>query len=578
MNYKVQIKLIFLILSISTGYSQVDSIPQKFIIHKVQKGDNVYNLSKKYNISKEQIESYNPRIAKRGLRRRMQIRIPVYTRFLVEKKIPEKFNTYFVKPKDTKWRIAYTYGFTVDELDKINPNIKEGLKFGQTIVLPIKFDQEVKIIEPDFYYYKIKPKEGYYRIEVKTGNNKFTIDSLNPNVINEGLKSGMILKLPKTSSMNLKVDKNQLLSEKTMLQDSVFLKKKINLVYFLPFKTSIIEFNSLDKTYRYLKRRTISSIALDFYAGSVLAMEKANDIGIEINAKIFDSQNKKSEIQKHINDLNPQEIDAIIGPMLSENFDFLSSKNMFKSVPKIAPLSSKSVIMRNGVFQSVTSKSFIRDEMKRYLNNTINKDDNVLIITDSINRNIERELNSLFPNSINLRPELGDFLLPELVDSLIVDTLPNKIILETEKFTLISSASSQIRSQLSDEKKIKLFTTFHGSSYENSNLSNKLFGDLMFTFMSDYYPKNVDDTILIEKFINRFGIPPNKTSIRAFDLVFDLILRIATYNDLYSSSKIGETEYNNNKFNYVPVNKGAYINQGYYLLQHKLYDVSEINK
>jgi hypothetical protein len=234
--------------------------------------------------------------------------------------------------------------------------------------------------------------------------------------------------------------------------------------------------------------------------------------------------------------------------------------------------------MRNGVFQSVTSKSFIRDEMKRYLNNTINKDDNVLIITDSINRNIERELNSLFPNSINLRPELGDFLLPELVDSLIVDTLPNKIILETEKFTLISSASSQIRSQLSDEKKIKLFTTFHGSSYENSNLSNKLFGDLMFTFMSDYYPKNVDDTILIEKFINRFGIPPNKTSIRAFDLVFDLILRIATYNDLYSSSKIGETEYNNNKFNYVPVNKGAYINQGYYLLQHKLYDVSEINK
>tara|TARA_B110000444_G_C18851994_1_gene606543 strand:+ start:1527 stop:3263 length:1737 start_codon:yes stop_codon:yes gene_type:complete len=578
MNYKVQIKLIFLILSISTGYSQVDSIPQKFIIHKVQKGDNVYNLSKKYNISKEQIESYNPRIAKRGLRRRMQIRIPVYTRFLVEKKISEKFNTYFVKPKDTKWRIAYTYGFTVDELDKINPNIKEGLKFGQTIVLPIKFDQEVKIIEPDFYYYKIKPKEGYYRIEVKTGNNKFTIDSLNPNVINEGLKSGMILKLPKTSSMNLKVDKNQLLSEKTMLQDSVFLKKKINLVYFLPFKTSIIEFNSLDKTYRYLKRRTISSIALDFYAGSVLAMEKANDIGIEINAKIFDSQNKKSEIQKHINDLNPQEIDAIIGPMLSENFDFLSSKNMFKSVPKIAPLSSKSVIMRNGVFQSVTSKSFIRDEMKRYLNNTINKDDNVLIITDSINRNIERELNSLFPNSINLRPELGDFLLPELVDSLIVDTLPNKIILETEKFTLISSASSQIRSQLSDEKKIKLFTTFHGSSYENSNLSNKLFGDLMFTFMSDYYPKNVDDTILIEKFINRFGIPPNKTSIRAFDLVFDLILRIATYNDLYSSSKIGETEYNNNKFNYVPVNKGAYINQGYYLLQHKLYDVSEINK
>ena len=78
--------------------------------------------------------------------------------------------------------------------------------------------------------------------------------------------------------------------------------------------------------------------------------------------------------------------------------------------------------------------------------------------------------------------------------------------------------------------------------------------------------------------MNRFGIPPNKTSLRAFDLVYDLILRIATQNDLYSSTKIGETEYINNKFNYVPLPGGAYINHGYYLLQHKQYDVLEINK
>ena len=177
-----------------------------------------------------------------------------------------------------------------------------------------------------------------------------------------------------------------------------------------------------------------------------------------------------------------------------------------------------------------------------------------------------------------MRPEFGDFLLPELIDSLVVDTLPNKIILETEKFSLISSVSSQIRSQLSDEKKIRLYTTYHSSSYENPNLSNTLFGDLMFTYMSDYYPRKIDNSLLIEKFVDRFGIPPNKTAIRAFDLVFDLILRIVTQEDLYSSSQIGETEYINNKFNYVQVIDRAYSNQAYYLLQHQLYDVLEINK
>ena len=575
---KIKITFIFLILFFQFGYSQDDLTPEKFIIHKVKKGDNLFKLSKKYNISESQIKNYNPRISKRGLRKRMQLRIPIYPKIEIKNEPSEKLATYLVQPKDTKWRIAYSYGITIDELNELNPKIKEGLKFGDSISLPIKTEEEKKLIESDFYYYKIKPKEGYYRIEVKTGFSKSTIDSLNPFVINEGLKRGMILKLPKTSSISLKVDKSLLLIERTKLQDSVFIRKKINLVYFLPFKTSVIEFDSIEKTDRYLKRRTLTSIALDFYSGSLLAMEKAKNAGIDIEAKVFDTQNKKTEINTQINTLDSNKIDVIIGPLLPKNFNYLSLNNKLKDVPKVAPLSSNPVIMRKGVFQSITPRSFIRNEMKEYLLNIINEDDNILIVSDSLNRKIEKELNFLFPSAVKLRPEFGDFLLPELVDSLIVDTLSNKVILETEKFSLISSASSQIRSQLSENKKIRLFTTYHGSSYEDSNLSNMLFGDLMFTYMSDYYPRDIDDSDLIDEFINRFGIPPNKTSIRAFDLVYDLILRIATQNDLYSSAKLGETEYINNKFNYIPIIGGAYINNGYYLLQHNEYDVLEINK
>jgi len=575
---KIKITFIFLILFFQFGYSQDDLTPEKFIIHKVKKGDNLFKLSKKYNISESQIKNYNPRISKRGLRKRMQLRIPIYLKIEIKNEPSEKLATYLVQPKDTKWRIAYSYGITIDELNELNPKIKEGLKFGDSINLPIKTEEEKKLIESDFYYYKIKPKEGYYRIEVKTGFSKSTIDSLNPFVINEGLKRGMILKLPKTSSISLKVDKSLLLIERTKLQDSVFIRKKINLVYFLPFKTSVIEFDSIEKTDRYLKRRTLTSIALDFYSGSLLAMEKAKNAGIDIEAKVFDTQNKKTEINTQINTLDSNKIDVIIGPLLPKNFNYLSLNNKLKDVPKVAPLSSNPVIMRKGVFQSITPRSFIRNEMKEYLLNIINEDDNILIVSDSLNRKIEKELNFLFPSAVKLRPEFGDFLLPELVDSLIVDTLSNKVILETEKFSLISSASSQIRSQLSENKKIRLFTTYHGSSYEDPNLSNMLFGDLMFTYMSDYYPRDIDDSDLIDEFINRFGIPPNKTSIRAFDLVYDLILRIATQNDLYSSAKLGETEYINNKFNYIPIIGGAYINNGYYLLQHNEYDVLEINK
>ena len=578
MNFKIKIILIFLILSIPYIYGQDDLTPENFIIHKVKKGENIFNLAKNYNITESQIINYNPSISKRGLRKRMKLRIPVFAKVINIILPTNRLDIYIVQPKDTKWRIAYSYNITVDELDDLNPNIRQGLRFGESIRVPIKLDEDKKLIESDFHYYKIKPQEGYYRIKVKTGFSKSTIDSLNPIVISEGLKKGMILKLPKTSLKNFNLDKNLLLSEKIKLQDSIIKRNKINLIFFLPFKTSLIEFDSIDKTDRYLKRRTLTSIALDFYSGSILAMEKAKSIGISIEAKIFDTQNQKSEIQNHVRRLDSSKIDVIIGPLLPSNFNFLSSISKLKEIPKVSPLSSKSVLMRKGVFQSITSKSFIRNEMKQYLKNIINEDDNVVIISDSINRKFEKELDLIFPKAVKIRPEIGDFLLPELVDSLIVDSIPNKIILETEKFSLISSASSQIRSQLSDDKLIRLFTTYHGASYEDNNLSNTLFGDLMFTYMSDYYPRNIDDSNLNNEFITRFGIPPNKTSIRAFDLVYDLILRIATQDNLYYGSQIGETEYINNKFNYVPINDGAYLNQAYYLLKHKLYDIIEINK
>ena len=309
-----------------------------------------------------------------------------------------------------------------------------------------------------------------------------------------------------------------------------------------------------------------------------MAMEEAAKIGITIDSKIIDTQNDIKEIENQVKLIDTFDLDLIVGPLLPKNFNFLSSQPVLNNIPKIAPLSSKPVEMKKGVFQSISSKKFLRKEMLSHLKNVINDEDNILVIADSLNFDVEEELNKLFPRSVNIRPQFGDFLLPELIDSLIVDSMPNKIILETEKFSLISSASSQIRSQLSDKKTIGLYTTYHGISYENKNLSNTLFSDLSFTYLSDYYPKSIIESNFSIQFIDRYGIPPNKTAIRAYDLILDLLLRISTQNDLFQSVKIGETEYFNNKFNYVPLDNGSYINQGYYLLKHKLYDIVEINK
>ncbi|MBN09469.1 MAG: hypothetical protein CMC79_03750 [Flavobacteriaceae bacterium] len=577
MIYKKNLLTGIFIFLISFVYCQENDSPIDFLIHKVKKGETIYGISKKYDVSILQIEKYNNKLRKGRLKRKMQLRIPIYSVINPKKIEVDKTEKYIVSAKETKWRIAYTHGITVSELERLNPEIVSGLKEGDVLRLPIETNNKKRDLEEGFYYYKVKSKEGYYRIEMKTGIKKSILDSLNPYIELNGLQEGMILKLPKKIYNELKTQ-NDLLIEKINLEDSTFIKNQLKLVFFLPIKLSAIEFDSIEKTNRLLKRRNLTTISLDFYSGSLLAMEKAIEKGINVNARIYDTENKIDKIKDKIDSLNIDSIDAIIGPIIPKNFDFVSSNLNLKNIPKISPLSYKPVKMNPGVFQSVTPKFVLRKQMKIFLKNEIFPEDNILIISDSLNRNIEKQLNEMFPSSVNLRPEKEDYLLPELVDSLIVDSIPNKIILETERFPLISSVSSQIRAQLDKETQIDLFTTYHGTSYENSNLSKTLFSDLGFIFTSDYFPKSIKGLSFNEKYFNRFGIYPNKIAIKAYDLVIDIILRIATQNNMFTSVSIGETEYINNKFNYNHYLNDSYINQAFYLLKHDEYELIEINR
>ena len=166
------------------------------------------------------------------------------------------------------------------------------------------------------------------------------------------------------------------------------------------------------------------------------------------------------------------------------------------------------------------------------------------------------------------------------MDSLLVDSLPNKIILESDNFSLISSVSAQMSAQISDLRKVQLFTTYRGNVYENENLSRKHLGDLNFTFTSGYHPlSKFEFNAFQERYIKFFGKPPNREAIRAYDLTLDLVLRIVYAGKLNSSAEnIEETEYQENRFWYKKIEKNGFVNTAFYLLRHKEYDIYEIKK
>ena len=528
-------------LLLLSSFYLVAQTPESFTAHKVRKGETLELIIEHYGIDELQLKEYNPSVERFGIRRRMNLRIPVYS--IQEKAVETQsqettiytlnFIQHEVTPKETKWRLAYQYKTTIEILDSLNPEIREGLKIGQKIRIPQADIQEI-IPERDslFNYYKVLPKEGFYRIEKKLGVDKATLDSLNPTLKETGLKAGMILKIPGEQSGDFIIE-NDLLVERVNLADSVFQKTDVKLALLLPFKVNEIEFDSIEDTKRLLQDRNLHTLSLDFYTGVLFALKQAKERGLSVELNTFDTENSFAKLDEISDQLAAAQTDFIVGPLIPANFDYVSNKKEVIEIPKIAPLSSNPVVFRKNVYQSITRADTFRTKMYDYLEQVIDTTQHVIIVADSLNRSIEKKLRAQFPWAITLRPEKGDYILPELADSLLIDSLPNKVFLETQSFPLIANALSQFNAQNSVERDVQVFTTYRSNVYDNENLSRKMLGGIQFTYPVGFKPLDYSsDRQFIQNFESEYGKPQTKESLRAHDLVMDLILRIAVAKDL----------------------------------------------
>ena len=575
----MRLRLFFFFFLILGFLSFSQTTPDRFIVHKVKKKETLYSLSKIYNISIETIKEYNPLIDKIGLKRKMKLQIPIFKNKppIEDKPVFVNYKRHIVKPKETKWRLAYEYGLKISELEKINPEIVSGLKIGQQILLPSGKDTVINNFQNELNYYQVKSNENLSLISQKIGISTDSIIAYNPILINSLPEEETILKIPSQFNGNFDV-KDGLLYERISLKDSFFSNNYLQLVCFLPFKMREIEFDSVEKTNTKLSRRNLHTISADFYFGMEMAKEFCDSLGIKTKIKVIDTQNDLSVINEKISSVNWDGINAIIGPLIPKNFDFFSKNRRIIDIPIISPLSTKEIDGDKNIFQSVSPLKRLRKVMMNYIKNEIDSTQNLVIITDSINFKIAKEFKKLSTKSHFVESEKGGFVIPELIDSLLVDSLKNQVIFESQDLGLAANVTSLLNSQVGKERDVQLFSSLRTAIYDNVNISRKHLGNIKFTYLNDNFPRETNERQKFKhRFLNKYGDYPSKESYRAYDVTLDVILRLAYQNKIFSD-KIEETNHIENKFKYLPDDGGGYSNFGYYILQHRDYEIIEIKK
>ena len=440
-------------------------------------------------------------------------------------------------------------------------------------------------IVSDTIFHEVDRKETLFSISQKYNINVNDILELNPKLKNSRLRRRSTILIPVFNSIQdvIKIEKDSIeISYNISKLDSIYSKKRkknnrLNLSVLLPFRSAAINYDSINEVESLFEDRNLYTIALDFYSGILYAVEDLKKLDILVELNVFDTENSVNKILEISNNTKILNSDLIIGPLIPRNFETLSNLEFLESIPKVFPLSTIPVKIIKGVVQAVTPRILLREKMLDYLNKKIDREENIVIIADSLNEDIEDKLTKIFPNSIKIKPEFEGYILPELLDSLLVDSLPNKVIIESEIFTLISSVISQLNSQITSERDVRLYTTYRGNQYDDPSINIKDLGNLGFTYTSISKKINNDSISKFESnYINLFGSFPNKDIIRGYDVTKDILLRVLIDNNLNKTVKYDEQAYTESKFLYKIDSLGGLYNSSMYILKHKDYDLEEI--
>jgi len=565
-----------MVLIIPTSRVKNEPIPDEtkelidYKTHKVRRKETLFSISQKYKIEVEDIKKANPSLYSKNLRKGDKIKIPRFKTIVNKTSLNNTIKKYKVQPKEGKWRVAYKFGITVPELEALNPNMNDVLQPGDELNVPNISNNEEKPVEDDFNYYTVLKSEGYMALNRKLGVTQEELEALNPELKEGGLKLGMVLKVPgniETTHTIKDVANTNLAANLTNLDT-----KRIALM--LPFSLNKIDVDSVQEAKKMIRTNGLLSVSLDFHSGVLMALDSAKQLGISTHLKVLDTRNQIAEISKILEANDFSDYNAVIGPLMPTNIERVASNLKSDNIPILSPLTMPKNLYAN-VFQTIPTNELLEEAIINY----IKKDSfprHMVIISDSKHKAISDKLKVEFPSATQIQSrktkkgQEAYFIYQADLEN-VFKTGTNIVFLETDNEGFASNVISMINGLNIDDQKIVLMTTNKNKAFEGKEISNYHLSNLEF-----HYP-SVNKTIAVEsrnsfvrKYMNTYGVSPNKYAVRGFDLTLDLLLRLASEDDLYKASSSNvETEYVENKFRYSKKMFGGYYNEAVYIVKYE---------
>ncbi|MDG5798770.1 LysM peptidoglycan-binding domain-containing protein [Marinilabiliaceae bacterium ANBcel2] len=451
-----------------------------YLYHNIESGQTLYSISRRYQVSVEDIKEANPGVSEDDLRVGYRLRVPrpdLFSEEAVSQRDESRlFITHEVRRRETLFGISREYHVDIEVIKEVNPDVDfADLQTGAVLHIPtdawfanrtaLALSETEPEDEPLFDDFVVEPEHKECEEQKYIGYER---------------PVRVALLLP-------------------------FAAKSTN--EYLTNENDTLEFSQSVRS-----AASRSRIFTEFYSGVLLALDTLKNQGINVDLSVYDIYGGRSSIQRALRDPSLKKSDLIIGPAESRDLKPVSEFSKEHSIPLIYPLSNTNNEIGNNpyLYHINTPDSLVYDIManeivKQAAGHNIlvilpsSQDKDAVNFVDKLKQKVSH--NTLDGDSINFReysPGSNDLVeIQALIkkDEINYIVVPSK---ETADVARIIPVLSGVKERTGAD--IRLFGMSDWLRYETVEPAHihKLNGTIFTSYALDY------DCDYTNKFINKY--------------------------------------------------------------------------
>ncbi|ARV15092.1 hypothetical protein BTO07_07975 [Polaribacter sp. SA4-12] len=503
----------------------------------------------------------------------------------------KKYVEYKVKKGETMRIIAKKLDMKTSDLLRLNPDFGRKPKENSVIVIPnkkirladnsIKSDALKDVIKDDvkkeeaikeekeelieelkknFIVYEVKKGDTFYSLTRFYNVSQEEMIVLNP-ILSEGLKVGQVIKIKPIEEGDA--------SENHIYEDVIDENISLKVALLLPFKTNE---NDTIKSKDLFTKNRLANIVTDFYLGAELAIDSLRKQGIQIDLNVFDTETKSTKIRSILSENDLDNNDVIIGPLYSEEAEVVANK---VNTPVVFPLYSKKQhrFSSSQLIKTSPEKKVFREELTTYIKGNFIKGNLILVgdgksASNSSNAIIKQSLESHDSISVVnvLKPKNG-YIAKDRFLKILKPNEDNWVVLTSDNTILVADAINSLIS-LPEDTHVRVFAINKGKAFDK--IANSKLAKINLTYVSDEYvdEASASTQLFNKQYYMKNNALPSFHATKGFDITYDVLMRLASGENLKATFKEGASFRVESKFDYSNKLFGTSENKGLFIVQY----------